>query len=254
LTFGVAGSAGAATLDYFGTLSVQLTTLPGATGAVSGTVVVNAGVGGPQLSSLVIGAGALGPVTAALPVTSDTTINSVVFTAVANLTGSFGLGLSGAPPGGGPMGLTGTAKICLVFAPCGYANVTIPLTPASGAGIGVGGTQLVPGAVPLTIQHSPWTIGQPAITIHTANSAVTTPVLPGGFAHGPASFTTNTAQHSGALQFVTASKVYTNLSPIPETTMFSVLRLEFAPEPGTLLLLGLGVLGLAAAGRGRSVH
>jgi hypothetical protein len=251
LTIGAAGSAGAATLDYFGTLSIQLTKLPGMTAAVSGTALVNASLGGPELRSMVIGAGVLGPVTASLPVTSDPSMNSVVFTSVANLTGSFDFSPTGGPPAGGPMGLSGTAKICLVFASCQYANVTIPLTPVGGTGIGMGGTQLVPGAVPLTLQHSPWTIGQPAMTIHTMSSNVTTPTLPGGFAHGPASLTTNTAQHAGALQLVTVSKAFTNLSPIPETTMFAVLQLRFAPEPGTLLLFGLGTIGLGLYARRR---
>ncbi len=252
LTIGVAGSAGAATLDYFGTLSIQLTRFPGMTAAVSGTVIVNASLGGPQLSSMVIGAGVLGPVTAWIPVTAERTINSVVLTSVANRTGNFHFDPTGGPPAGGPMGLSGTAKICLLFGPCAYANLTIPLTPVSGVGIGVGGTQPVPGAVAFTIQHNPWTIGQPVMTLHTANSNVTTPTLPGGFAHGPASRTTNTAQHAGALQLVTASKVFTSLTDvIPETTMFAVLRLQFAPGPGTLLLLGLGTIGLGVYGRGR---
>jgi hypothetical protein len=118
--------------------------------------------------------------------------------------------------------------------------------------MGVGGTQTVPGGVALTMYHAPWTIGQPVMTIHTPNTTVTTPSLPGGFAHGPASLTSSTALPGGALQLVTVSKVHTSLTgAFPEFPMLSILKLHFIPEPGTLLLLGSGVAGLAVLGRRR---
>ena len=136
------------------------------------------------------------------------------FTSVANLSGAF-TGISGGPPGGGTMGLSGIAKICLdLRSACQFSYVPLPLaatgTPA--VGLGIGGTQRVTGAINFTLQHAPWTIGQPAMTIHTPNTTISTPVLPGGFAHGPASLTSSTAQPSGALQLVTVSKVYTSLT------------------------------------------
>jgi hypothetical protein len=80
-------------------------------------------------------------------------------------------------------------------------------------------------------------------------------VLPGGFAHGPASLTSSTAQTSGVLQLVTASKVYTSLSgAFPEVPLTAVLTVHFVPEPGTLLMLGGGVAALAAAARRRSLR
>jgi len=140
------------------------------------------------------------------------------------------------------------AKICLIFSPCEYANVPLPLvaTGTPPAGLGIGGTQQVSGAIAFTAQHAPWTIGQPVMTLHTPNTTISTPPLPGGFAHGPASLTTSTAQPSGVLQLVKVSKVYTSLTGVyPEIPMTGILTLHFVPEPGTLLLLGLGVAGVA---------
>lgn len=84
------------------------------------------------------------------------------------------------------------------------------------------------------------------MTFHTPNSNAWTPTLPGGFAHGPASLTSSTAQASGVVQLVTVSKVFTSLTgAFPEFPVIGVLNLHFVPEPGTLLMLGLGAAGLA---------
>ena len=149
------------------------------------------------------------------------------------------------------MGLTGLAKICITFASACGTHVPLQLSStAGGAGFGIGGTATFPGNIAVTMQNAPWTIGQPVMTVHTPNSNALTPTLPGGFAHGPASLTSSTARPSGVLQLVTVSKVYTSLTgAFPEVPLTGVLTLHFVPEPGTLLLLGIGVAGLAAYGR-----
>ena len=250
LAVGVAGSAGAATLDFTGQLTLQgwWWMTPSVHGSGSGAALVNGSAGGTHLSSFVIGSGAIGPISTSVTGGGFST-KGVRFTGIQNLTGSFGA-ISGGPPGGGPMGLSGPMKLCLIFAPCEYANVTVPITPVSGVGFGIGGTQTVAGAIALTLQHAPWTIGQPVMTIHTPNTNVTTPTLPGGFVHGPASLTSSTAQPSGVVQLVSVSKVFTSLTgAIPEYPAIGILTLHFVPEPGTLLLLGFGVAGLALHGR-----
>jgi hypothetical protein len=153
------------------------------------------------------------------------------------------------------MGISGLAKLCLIFdSTCQYAFVPFPLTPTSGgAGFGVGGTVTTTGGpVDITMQHAAWTIGQPTTTFHTPSTNAWTPTLPGGFAHGPASLTSSTAQPSGVVQLVTVSKVFTSLtSAFPELPVIGVLNLQFVPEPGAFLMLGSGIAVLAVYGRRR---
>ena len=114
LWLGAAGSARAATLDFTGTLSVQIATLPAFVVPGTGTA-QSSDDGNAHLLSLSLPGGTFGPVSMSLPVTGDAEISSIRLTLTGNLTGSFGA-ISGGPPGGAPMGLQGLAKICLIFA------------------------------------------------------------------------------------------------------------------------------------------
>jgi hypothetical protein len=227
LALGAAGSAGASTVSYTGTLTVGLGTLP--PGAGGGAAQIGAVTVGGHLSTLAFVGGEVGPITTVLPVTASASLSSVLFTGVQNLSGTI-TGISGGPPlGSGQMSLQGMGKICVVFPGC-IAAVTVPLS-----GMGVGGTQTFTGVVNVTLQHAPWTLGQPVMTIHTAASNITTPAFPGGFAHGPASLTSTTAQNSGVVQLVTASKVSTSLiAAFPELPVFSILNLHFFGPTTTL--------------------
>ena len=261
LALAPAPSASAATLAFTGTLQILIGNMRDVGGNPAyltvgggGSALVNGSGGGIHLSSLALAGGSFGPSTVTFPglsLPTVTGISSLRLTLAQNLTGSFS-GISGGPPGGGPMGISGIAKICLIFGGPGcIANVPFPLTPTGGgAGFGIGGTRTATGSVNFTLQDAPWTIGQPGMTIHTPASTISVPTLPGGFAHGPASLTSSTAQPSGALQLVTVSKVFTSLTGvIPEMPVTGILTLHFVPEPGTLLLLGSGVAVLAVHGR-----
>ena len=261
LAIGVTGSASAATLDFTGTLGINIFGWRDLAGKPVYLAVPGAGSaqvtddGDLHLLSFTLPGGSFGPstVTRNVEPTFVTMVNSLWLTLAENLSGSFS-GISGGPPGGGPMGLSGTAKICMGFAGGCPGFVLLPLTPtAGGAGFGIGGTVSAPGgtaSVPITMQNAPWTIGQPTMTFHTPNSTISIPLLPGGFAHGPASLTSSTAQPSGVVQLVSVSKAFTSLTgAFPEETLSGILTLRFVPEPGTLLLLGFGVAGLAAYGR-----
>jgi hypothetical protein len=156
---------------------------------------------------------------------------------VHNGTGAF----RGAPLGG-VMPLSGLAKVCLIKA-CSIAaaNLSVPLSL-----VGVGGIAAYPpgstsAAVNLTVAGAPWTAGVAAVGTVTQM----------GFAHGPASATSSTAQGSGALRLVSPIFVSTNIASFAVVPAFAVLDLHFVPEPSTLLLLGGGIAGFVIYGRSK---
>jgi hypothetical protein len=86
----------------------------------------------------------------------------------------------------------------------------------------------------------------------TNNGAIAT-FTEKGFAHGPLSNTSSTGQTSGVLQAVAVNHV--TVQGVPGNSdisgVFSRIVVHFVPEPGLLLLLGSGGVGLALLGRKR---
>jgi hypothetical protein len=74
-----------------------------------------------------------------------------------------------------------------------------------------------------------------------------------GWAHGPASESSSTAQPGGAVYLVTPNQIRTNLPYGSSDKMASIVTMviHFIPEPGLLLMLSSGVAGLVILGRKR---
>jgi len=270
LALGVAGVSQAGPLQWVGTLELELGTLPPIPAAGSGVATVNGSGGGSHLSNLHLDTGIQTTNTIFVPITDP----AVVMQGIASLRatrvtvkGSFPLTfqhLVGSTDvvtdpggGGGVLPVSGKVLVCLTLLSNCNANIAVPLTVNTTRGVGIGGGQItVNGFGPdsllkLSVQGNPWTVNTAVVTgIPLANGGFTTSTRQ-GFVHGPASATSSTALPSGVVQLVTPVIVNTNLGGNEVLALFGTLRLHFVPEPGTLLLLGSGVTGLALLGRRR---
>jgi hypothetical protein len=205
------------------------------------------------------------------PDTSGNGIAAIAWEDIRGGTGTFGVISGGAASTGAmtpnTMPIQGVVKICLLSTVC-TTYLALPFTgpttvngvPGTGVkGIGVGGMQTIGGygGIRMSLYHAPWTIKTTTMIdqITTINgSRIFTPVTIQGWAHAPASTTTSTAQLGGAVQFVTPNQIETNL-PLgsnDKVTASGALIIEFIPEPGLLVLLGSGVVGLAVLSRTRA--
>ncbi len=276
LTLGLAGAANAAPLNWEGTSLLLLgdfepTEIPG-----GGVATIN-GSGGVGHLSTVRFAASRGNVATdfTLLVTDPTSLIKLIqFFDVEAETGTFGPNISGAVkstffPGGAPgvlgpglgtLPLSGVVRLCLNIL-CNNAFTLKLSTPtefgvaAVGVGGEIGGGSLLVG---VSVQGAPWTVktvtvvDQITTVIGTNKTFIT--VTFKGFAHGPASATTSsTAAVNGVLQLVTPSQVTTTILSGSNAKVASgvIFFIHFIPEPGLLLLLGSGVIGLVVLGRTR---
>jgi len=264
-----AGGAGATALSVQATLTVEY----GLTDPISlngvGVASVNAAVGGERPVSLRVGPidyGDGGPVLFETP-SVGAMVKSYDLEGVSGQRGFFS-NLSHATTS--PAKLTqntlpiaGIARICLIFSGCGTDfRLDVDLSQNGTRGVGIGGTitastPLSPTSLVLSLHHAPWQLAPATLLQSTANGIVT--AMATGYARGKNATPNNghsstAAKIGGAIQLIAPSQVYTQGVPGGHSdtqALFTRLTLNFVPEPGLLLLLGPGVVGLALLGRRR---
>jgi hypothetical protein len=255
LVLGLAGQASAKLLEWHGTITTKLGAGKPAKTTGQGVASVNQTNGGSHATTVRLAA----DFTAAgngVPVTDPEvtgTIKTIIVSA-SNVSGTFAPISGGGPLTQDTLAIPGIAKVCLVFTGCPNF-LPLQLTANDGnTGVGVGGLVTVGGAgsIRISLENAPWTLGTGMRRQMTDNSGFTSVTI-GGFIHGPASNTSSTALGSGVIQLITPIQVST--AGIPgqndKLALFASMRIHFVPEPGIMLLLGSGVVGLALIGRSR---
>ena len=128
-------------------------------------------------------------------------------------------------------------------------------------GPGVGGTLMAAGmsGTMVTAVGQPWTVNTTTVTYRTAMGTMLATFMDAGFAKGPLGMTGTTLDVTamgmgGSVQLVSGTQTTcvgcgSTSSP---SGQISRLTINFAPEPGLLLLLGAGAIGVALLGRARA--
>jgi hypothetical protein len=160
--------------------------------------------------------------------------------------------------GGGTLASSGLIRICLFVPGCTGAELSSSLAQTANGvrfGAGIGGVVTIGafGPIRVSLLGAPWTVKTVSISNRTDNEAITQ-FRRNGFAHGPASLTSSTAVTSGVVQLVTPNQQIVQGVPGNSDKGGTITRstIHFIPEPGLLLLLGVGTAGLVLIGRARS--
>jgi hypothetical protein len=271
---GLVGSASAAPLNWEGTTILKLGDFPQAVIPGGGVATINdsAGTLPGHLESLRVSA-SRGNVSTSFtqfvtdPETQGNGIAAIQYVGVEGGTGTFspisGFLASTATSFNGVVPVRGLVKLCLFSTVCNsFAAINLTTTSANNTiGIGIGGlltVTILGGFARLSIEGKPWQLKTGTVIDHitTPTNAVNQTFIDitfMGFAHGPESLTTSTADDGGVVQMVSPTQVRTDL-PLGSNQKVGAgqtLFIRFIPEPGMLLLIGSGVAGLALLGRRR---
>jgi len=260
----------ASELDWEGTLAVDVGDFPGGVAWTgTGVATVNVSAGGSALETLRVDplpfpttGGGYGELTFVVPT------HPLVAGPFKTMAGFGDPGFAGGTlagfSGGGPLGGVPVGGIAVGSGQPDAFNFT---RNEGRTGFGVGGSHITtrrvcapcPTTDPtwwmftpvrLSIYGAPWTLG----TVTVDNSATTNSFGPvfattRGFLHGPASNTSTAALAGALLQLVTPMQVpMISVYHYGSIGYFGKLTLRFIPEPGSLLLVGSGVVGLALMG------
>ena len=249
-----AGTASAKTLDWHGTLDIDLGALPTLRIQGSGVSTVNGTTGQNHLNTLRLAGGITGSGTISVTDPETTgTIPSIRISATlgtATLSGISGGGALSQPT----LPVGGFTRVCLFTPGCGSFLPLNNTTNNGNTGLGVGGqlTLGAYGAIRISVVNQPWTLGTVSGVNQTVSGGFKT-ISRQGFIHGPASTTSSTATGSGVVQLIAPQQVTTSgiSGNSSQLTLFAALTIHFIPEPGLLLLIGSGVVGLGLLGRSR---
>jgi hypothetical protein len=252
LVLGIAGGASAAELIFQGTIENKTGAYKRNPSTMTGVATVNGSGGGGFLSTLRIPGG--NQASKFLPVTDPevtATIKSIGAIRT-TLPGTIG-GLQDTVQTGA-WALRGVSRLCLFVANCA-SYFDIPLTRNDAhTGVGVGGLLTAGGFgnIRVSIEAAPWTLGSGSAINQTRGGNFKTLVV-SGFIHGAGSSPGSTAANSGFIQLISPMQVATMGAGDNNKmqSLFSFATLRFIPEPGFLLLMGAGTVGLCILGRSR---